>query len=93
MLPCLRKRYLKPKLLFILCFLNIYLALKIIFDNDQQEINSDNQFVTNKKKESNSLSKLNIFDSSRCEIVQHTAIQAPKTCVQSGLEVIDKRAF
>ena len=49
--------------------------------------NSENMIDGNKEGFSSSLSKLNIFDSARYEIVQHNDIQAPGTCVQSGLEV------
>ena len=47
----------------------------------------ENMIDVNKEEVSSSLSKLNIFDSARYEIVQHSDIQAPGTCVQSGLQV------
>ena len=45
--------------------------------------------MINIKKEevSSALSKLNMFDSGRYESVQQNDIQAPGTCVQSGLQV------
>jgi hypothetical protein len=47
----------------------------------------ENMIDVNEEEVSSSLSKLNIFDSARYEIVQHSDIQAPGTCVQSGLQV------
>ena len=47
----------------------------------------ENMMDVKTEEVSRSLSKLNIFDSARYEIVQHKDIQAPGTCVQSGLQV------
>ena len=47
----------------------------------------ENRINIKKEEVSSALSKLNIFDSQRYESVQHNDIQAPGTCVQSGLQV------
>ena len=51
-------------------------------------LNIENRDGTFRKDGTSSLSKLNLFDSKRYELVQHNDIQAPNTCVQSGLKVL-----